>query len=83
MARIAYTHEPGRAQTRGRKYPFDQLRDIGDYFDAPAECKHAVQVAASLIGGRLGKRFTAFKVAAGAGTDAVRVMLVEIDDGAR
>lgn len=82
MPQIPYQHDAGRVKKRGGKYPFDQLRDIGDYFDAPAECKRAVQVAASLIGARIGRRFTAFAIAAGAGAPGVRVMLVEIDDGA-
>lgn len=79
MAKIEYVHDVGRTRNRGCKYPFEQLRAVGDFFDAPAESKRAIQTAASLQSGRTGKRFTAFAISSG----DVRVMLVDIDDGAR
>ncbi|MGH8082534.1 MAG: hypothetical protein ACREP7_18305 [Lysobacter sp.] len=79
MAKIPYEHQTGKRRGNGCKYPFAELRDIGDHFDAPAAARGSIQAAASLIGRRDGKRFCTYTLASG----SARVILVEIDDGAR
>jgi len=77
MAEIPYTHTEENRGCVG-KYPWEQLQRVGDFFDVPKDVRSGVRNAAWYHGANTGRRMRTFGLANG----SVRVMLVEIDDGA-
>lgn len=76
MAEIQYTHT---AASRGcvGKYPFDEMKMVGDFFDAPAVAG-GLRNAAYYHSTMTGRRMRTFRISTG----MIRVMLVETDGGA-
>lgn len=80
MAKVAYTHTGRNVGPGNGKYPFKQLREIGDYFDAPIAARAGLQNAAYCYGRLKGYRIKVTTLSLTTGD--VRAILVEIEEGA-
>lgn len=78
VAQIPYVHVERHLGGR-RKYPFAQLRAIGDFFDVPTRKPNGLQNACSNYARLSGRWVRTFTLSTG----VIRAMLVEIEPGAQ